>query len=81
MAQALCLSPQEFRAQLMAPRASERVVALHALEREIQHTDRALARELLAFTSRGIPYFAPGDEAYMKWVDKAVGYWERTHAN
>lgn len=81
MSQTLLLSPQAFRAQLMAPRAPDRVHALHALEREIAHAEAPLARELQAFTARGIPYFAPDDAAYLKWVDRAVAYWERTQAN
>jgi hypothetical protein len=81
MTKALTPSPQTLREQLMAPRAIERVHALHALEREIDHASAPVARELQAFTARGIPYYAPADPAYLQWVNKAVGYWERLHAN
>ncbi|MEY4767028.1 MAG: hypothetical protein RI907_3701 [Pseudomonadota bacterium] len=81
MASTLTLSPQELRAKLMAPKALDRVHALHALEREADHADVAFARELHAFTARGIPYYAPEDEAYQQWVDKAVAYWSRLHEN
>lgn len=75
---------QSLREQLLAPQAIERVHALHALEREADHADAAdaaFARELQAFTARGIPYYAPEDAAYLKWVDKAVAYWARLHPN
>ena len=67
-----------FRDQLMSPRAIERVHALHALELELAgHPHSAVAEELEAFTARGIPFYAPDDAAYTKWVAKAVGYWEK----
>lgn len=81
MTHTLTLSPQDLRDQLMAPRAIDRVHALHALECEIGHASADLARELQAFTARGIPYYAPAEPAYLKWVDKAVAYWERAHIN
>ena len=81
MAKTLSLSTQDLRAQLMAPQAIDRVHALFALECEVDHVDGPVARELQAFTARGIPYYAPEDPAYRKWVEKAVGYWEKLHAN
>jgi len=81
VAKTLTLSPRELREQLMAPRAIERVHALHALECEIGHAPADVARELQAFTARGIPFYAPADPAYLKWVDKAVAYCERVHIN
>ena len=81
MASTLTLSPEELRAQLMAPKALDRVHALHAIERDGHHAAAPLARELHAFTARGIPYYAPQDEAYLKWVDKAVAYWAQLHSN
>jgi hypothetical protein len=79
--QTLLHTTQSLREQLLAPQAIERVHALHALEREADHADATLARELQAFTARGIPYYAPQDQAYLKWVDKAVGYWQKLHPN
>ncbi len=81
MTRTLSLSPDELRQQLMSPRAIERVHALHALEREAGHARAPVARELKTITARGIPYYAPADPAYLQWVNKAVGYWERLHAN
>ncbi len=81
MANTLSLSSQTLRQQLMAPQAIERVHALHALEREADHADAHVAKELQAFTSRGIPYYAPQDPAYQKWVNRAVGYWDKLHPN
>jgi hypothetical protein len=72
---------QALREQLMAPRAIERVHALHALELELEVAPAcAVAEELEAFTARGIPYYAPEDPQYREWVAKAVSYWERLHA-
>jgi hypothetical protein len=71
---------QALRQQLMAPRAIERVHALHALERELQaRPDSAVARELSDFTARGVPYFAPEDSHYLAWVDKAVAFLDKLH--
>ncbi len=68
------------RDKLMAPRAIDRVHALHALERlSSQAPETALARELEAFTARGIPYYAPADASYLEWVDAAVALWEQVH--
>lgn len=72
---------QALREQLMAPRAIERVHALHALELELGEAPIAVAEELEAFTARGIPYYAPEDPQYREWVAKAVGYWEKLHAD
>ncbi len=69
------------REQLMAPRAIERVHAMHALELELQESRaNPVADELEAFTARGLPYYAPEDPEYREWVAKAVDYWERLHA-
>jgi hypothetical protein len=81
VANTLSLSSQTLRQQLMAPQAIERVHALHALEREADHADAQVAKELQAFTSRGLPYYAPQDPAYQKWVNRAVGYWDKLHPN
>jgi hypothetical protein len=71
---------QALRDQLMAPRAIERVHALHALERELESAPTgAVAEELEAFTARGIPYYAPDAPQYREWVAKAVSYWEKLH--
>lgn len=71
---------QALREQLMAPRAIERVHAMHALELELEGAPAcAVAEELEAFTARGIPYYAPEDPDYREWVAKAVSYWERLH--
>jgi len=72
---------QALREQLMAPKAIERVHAMHALELELEESpSSAVAEELEAFTARGIPYYAPEDPEYREWVAKAVAYWERLHA-
>ncbi len=72
---------QALREQLMAPRAIERVHALHALELELEDARTSpVADELEAFTARGIPYYAPQDPEYREWVAKAVAYWEKLHA-
>ena len=72
---------QALRDQLMAPRAIERVHALHTLELELEEAPTCpVAEELEAFTARGIPYYAPEDPEYREWVAKAVRYWEQLHA-
>jgi len=72
---------QALREQLMAPKAIERVHAMHALELELEEApSSAMAEELEAFTARGIPYYAPEDPEYREWVAKAVAYWEMLHA-
>ncbi|MBI3384062.1 MAG: hypothetical protein HY019_18830 [Aquabacterium sp.] len=72
---------QALRDQLMAPRAIERVHAMHALELELEEARaNPVADELEAFTARGIPYYAPQDPEYREWVAKAVAYWEKLHA-
>ena len=64
---------QALREQLMAPRAIERVHAMHALELELEESRaNPVADELEAFTARGIPYYAPEDPEYCEWVSKAV---------
>ncbi len=71
---------EALREKLMAPRAIDRVHALHALERLSSHVpEPALARELEAFTARGIPYYAPEDASYREWVDVAMAFWEQVH--
>lgn len=71
---------QALRDQLMAPRAIERVHAMHALELELEEArSNPVANELEAFTARGIPYYAPEDPDYREWVSKAVRYWEQLH--
>jgi hypothetical protein len=72
---------QALREQLMAPRAIERVHAMHALELDVEAAPSAVAEELEAFTARGIPYYAPEDPEYREWVAKAVAYWEQLHAD
>ena len=73
---------QALREQLMAPRAIERVHAMHALELELEETPAcAVAEELEAFTARGIPYYAPHEPEYREWVAKAVSYWEKLHTD
>lgn len=72
---------QALRDQLMAPKAIERIHALHALELELEDArSNPVADELEAFTARGIPYYAPEDPDYREWVAKAVSYWEKLHA-
>ena len=72
------ITAQALREQLMAPQAIERVHGLRALELELAECPTAaLARELEAFTARGIPYYAPQDPGYQAWVAKAVSYCER----
>ncbi|MGC4060078.1 MAG: hypothetical protein QM749_04175 [Aquabacterium sp.] len=72
---------QALRDQPMAPKAIERVHAMHALELELEESpSSAVAEELEAFTARGIPYYAPEDPEYREWVAKAVSYWEQLHA-
>lgn len=72
---------QALREQLMAPKAIERVHAMHALELELEDARTSpVADELEAFTARGIPYYAPEDPHYREWVAKAVSYWEKLHA-
>lgn len=72
---------QNLREKLMAPKAIERVHAMHALELELEEAPScAVAEELEAFTARGIPYYAPEDPEYREWVAKAVSYWEQLHA-
>jgi len=73
---------QALREQLMAPRAIERVHAMHALELELEDARaNPVADELEAFTARGIPYYAPEDPDYREWVAKAVAYWEKLHTD
>jgi hypothetical protein len=77
------VDPESLRAQLMAPNPMQRVVALHAIELELQHARRAevarLADEVQRFTARGIPYYSPDSQRYRGWVSRAVSYWERLH--
>lgn len=71
-------SAQELRSELMAPEAKKRIHALHVLELELAHTPECkAAKELEAFTARGIPFYSPDDENYREWVAKAISLWER----
>lgn len=81
MPHTLTLTPTELREQLLSPKATDRVHALHALEMAAEQADDGLSREMLTFAARGIPYYSPNDAAYRKWVDKALAYWKRAHAN
>lgn len=72
---------QALREQLMAPSAIDRVHALHALELALENAPTCpVAKELAAFTARGIPYYAPEDAHYCEWVAQAVRYLERLQA-
>ncbi|HET9645584.1 MAG TPA: hypothetical protein VFP68_20005 [Burkholderiaceae bacterium] len=77
------VDPDSLRAHLMARDPMQRVVALHAIELELQQARRAevarLADEVQRFTERGIPYYAPDTRRYRGWVSRAVSYWERLH--
>jgi hypothetical protein len=66
------------RAQLLSPRAADRVQALHLIEQQAEGlSDSALRRELQQFVSRGVPYFAPEALSYQAWVARALVCWER----
>lgn len=71
------------RERLMAPEPMPRATALHALEEEIEHQQRAspaqaaLAHAAARFVERGIPYYSTQDPHYQAWVSKAVSYWEK----
>ncbi|MFT3857594.1 MAG: hypothetical protein QM742_08895 [Aquabacterium sp.] len=72
---------QALREQLMAPSAIDRVHALHALELALENAPTCpIAKELAAFTARGIPYYAPEDAHYCEWVAQAVKYLEKLQA-
>jgi hypothetical protein len=69
---------QDFRADLLSPVAFHRVKALHALERQAEAIEGSpLARELIDFVSRGIPFYSLEDDHYRVWVNQAVKHWER----
>lgn len=75
------------REHLMAPQPMPRIMALHALEEEIeclQNGDAscaALANAAARFVERGIPYYNVQDPHYQAWVSKAVSYWEKLHGS
>ena len=39
--------------------------------------DKRLAREVLDFTSRGIPYYSLDDQHFQSWVAQAVSLWQK----
>lgn len=69
------------RQHLMAPDPMKRVVALHALEIELEPgapaARAALAGAAAKFAARGIPFYAVNDPHYCAWVSKAVSFWQR----
>lgn len=70
-----------FQAELRSPVAFDRTKALHSLERlGEQALDKALAKEVLAFTSRGVPYYALEDSHFNAWVGQAGSLWTRAKA-
>lgn len=70
-----------FQAELRSPVAFDRTKALHSLERMgEQLQDQALAKEVLAFTSRGVPYYALEDAHFNGWVGQAGSLWSRAKA-
>lgn len=70
-----------FQAELRSPVAFDRTKALHSLElMGEQLHDQALAKEVLEFTSRGVPYYALEDAHFNAWVGQAGGLWTRVRA-
>jgi hypothetical protein len=71
------------RERLMSANPTQRVAALHALEREVGQPAGAASARLVSevenFTARGIPFYASDDPHYLAWVGRAVAYWERLH--
>lgn len=79
---ATTMDASTFRQGLLAPEPMPRVVALHALEAEIEHVqggNPALVNAAARFVERGIPYYNVQDPHYQAWVSKAVSYWEKLH--
>lgn len=73
-------SSQDLHAELMAPEAMKRVLALHAVEVEADKAaSTAVVKAFNDFAARGIPFYSPQDPHYQEWVGKAVGYWEQLH--
>lgn len=73
-------SSQDLHAELMAPEAMKRVLALHAVEVEADKAGAsAVVKAFSDFAARGIPFYSPQDPHYLAWVVKAVGYWEQLH--
>lgn len=74
-------SSQDLHAELMAPEAMKRVLALHAVEVEADKAGASavVVRAFNDFAARGIPFYSPQDPHYREWVGKAVGYWEQLH--
>jgi len=67
-----------FQAELRSPVAFDRTKALHSLElMGEQLLDKALAKEVLDFTSRGVPFYALEDSHFNAWVGQAGGLWTR----
>jgi hypothetical protein len=81
------LNASILRERLMAPEPMPRIMALHALEEEIEHLQGsdastvALAHAAARFVERGIPYYNLQDPHYQAWVGKAVSYWEKLHGS
>lgn len=75
------------RERLLAPEPMPRIMALHALEEEIEQLQGgsaacvALANAAARFVERGIPYYNLQDPHYQAWVSKAVSYWEKLHGS
>ena len=73
-------SSQDLHAELMAPEAMKRVLALHAVEVEADKAGSTpVVKAFIDFAARGIPFYCPQDPHYQEWVGKAVGYWEQLH--
>ena len=71
-------TPLELRADLCSPVAFHRVKALHLIEQLGEHSrDKRLAREVLDFTSRDIPYYSLDDQHFQSWVAQAVSLWQK----
>lgn len=74
-------SSQDLHAELMAPEAMKRVLALHAVELEAGKVGATpLVKAVNDFAARGIPFYSPQDPHYQEWVSKAVTYWEQLHS-
>ena len=70
-----------FQAELRSPVAFDRTKALHSLElMGEQLHDQTLAKEVLEFTSRGVPYYALEDSHFNAWVGQAGGLWTRARS-
>lgn len=84
---AVAMNASTLRERLLAPEPMPRIMALHALEEEIEHVQggdastTALASAAARFVERGIPYYNAQDPHYQAWVGKAVSYWEKLHGS